>query len=85
MARVTTLDMALPEIDFALAPVPDLHAILAEMRERAPVAVICYHGQPAWLILGHKEVTAAFADDSLFPSEAFYNLSAKMKIKAMNE
>jgi cytochrome P450 len=68
--------MAFPEIDFALAAVPDLHAILAEMRERGPVAVICYHGQPAWLILGHKEVTAAFADDSLFPSEAFYTLWA---------
>ena len=45
MAHVTTPDMAFPEIDFALAAVPDLHAMLAEMRERGPVAVICYHGQ----------------------------------------
>ncbi len=73
---MTTLDIAFPEIDFAVAEVPDLHAILAEMRARGPVATVCYHGQPAWLILGHKEVTAAFADETIFPSEAFYTLWA---------
>ena len=70
------MNFLFPEIDFAIASVPDLHAILAEMRERGPLAVVCYHGKPAWLILGHKEISAAFADDVSFPSEAFYTLWA---------
>jgi cytochrome P450 len=56
------------EIDFATAPAPDLHALLARMREQAPVVSGRLHGEPAWVITRHAELRAAFKDEAHFHS-----------------
>ena len=66
-----------PEIDFAMAEAPDLHARLAEIRARAPVVPVRYHGSTAWLIATHKELVAAFSDEETFPSAAMYAVHAE--------
>ncbi len=62
----------LPELDFATAEVPDLHAILAELRTHGSVVPVRFHGELTWLILGYEELANAFADDETFPSFAIY-------------
>ena len=61
-----------PHIDFALDPVPDLHAVLAELRSRHAVVPVHYHGENAYLITRFHEVQAALADEETFPSAAAY-------------
>ena len=46
-------------IDFALDPVPDLHAVLADLRSRHAVAPVNYHGDNAYLITRFRDVQAA--------------------------
>jgi cytochrome P450 len=58
------------EIDFATARAPDLHAILAEMREAGAVVPGRLHGRPAWVITRHAELRAAFMDEAHFQSAA---------------
>jgi cytochrome P450 len=65
-------DVLLPELDFAHAPLPDLHAVLAGLRRHGPVVPVRFHGEKTWLILGYEELTAAFADDETFPSKTIY-------------
>ena len=55
-------------IDFARAPVPDLHAILADLRREGPVGRVTFHGRLAWLTTTHAETRAALADEDQFPS-----------------
>ncbi|HEU4430846.1 MAG TPA: cytochrome P450 [Myxococcota bacterium] len=62
----------MPELDFALAPLPDLHAVLERLRSHGPVVPVRFHGERTWLILGYDELTAAFADDETFPSREIY-------------
>jgi cytochrome P450 len=64
--------LLMPGVDFAHAPLPDLHAVLAALRERGPIVPVRFHGETTWLILGYAELTAAFADDETFPSKAIY-------------
>jgi cytochrome P450 len=59
---------SLQEIDFASAPAPDLHAVLAQMREEGPVVSGRLHGKPAWVITRHAELRAAFKDETHFHS-----------------
>ncbi len=59
-------------LDFAMDDVPELHEILADLRERLPVAPIRYHGQVAYLITRFDDLKAAMADDESFPSSAAY-------------
>jgi cytochrome P450 len=61
-----------PHLDFATAELPDLHAILAGLRERFAVAPIRYHGEVAQLITRFADVRAALADDDTFPSSEAY-------------
>ena len=61
-----------PEVDFATDDVPNLHEILADLRERHRVAPVQYHGKLAWLITRHRDLHAAFADDDALPSAAAY-------------
>ena len=65
-------EVLLPELDFAHAPLPDLHAVLDSLRAHGPVVPVRYHGETAWLILGYDELAAAFADDETFPSKTIY-------------
>lgn len=67
----------LPHIDFARDRVPDLHALLDELREHGPVVSVQYHGQPTWLINGFAELSQAFADEVHFRSEATYMIHAE--------
>ena len=61
-----------PELDFAHAPLVDLHAVLDTLRPHGPVVPVQFHGERTWLILGYDELAAAFADDETFPSRAIY-------------
>ena len=65
---------ALREIDFATEPLPgeELHRALAELRDEGPVAQVRFAGRPAWLILGHPELAAAFKDEAAFPAGEQY-------------
>lgn len=64
---------AIAEVDFARDELPGLHAILAELRERAAVTPVRFHGATAFLITRFAELQAAFADDALFPSADAYS------------
>lgn len=59
------------ELDFGSDPLPDLHGILREIREKTRFARVRFHGQPATLITRYDDVRAAFRDDEAFPSRAF--------------
>jgi cytochrome P450 len=56
------------EIDFATALAPDLHEVLAQLREAGPVVPARLHGQPAWIITRHAELRTAFKDEAKFHS-----------------
>jgi cytochrome P450 len=58
------------EIDFAAALVPDLHAVLSELREAGSVVAARLHKQPAWIITRHAELRKAFKDEAHFHSAA---------------
>jgi cytochrome P450 len=61
-----------PDLDFARDPIPDLHAVLADLRARHRVAPVRYHGERAFLITRFADVQAALADEERFPSAAAY-------------
>ncbi len=69
-----------PDTDFAILPgkgesVPTFHAMLARLREERPVAPIRFHGQPAWLLTRHADVSAAFRDERLFSARAIQEVN----------
>lgn len=59
------------DIDFGSDPLPDLHAILRDVREQTRFARARFFGNPATLITRYDDVRAAFRDDEAFPSRAF--------------
>jgi cytochrome P450 len=61
-----------PHVDFGRDEVPELHAILADLRERHAVAPVRYLGEPAWMITRFGDLRAAMADDETFPSADAY-------------
>lgn len=62
-----------PHVDFATDAVPDLHDVLADLRERHRVAPVRYHGKLAWMITRFDDLQQAFADEDAFPSAAAYS------------
>lgn len=73
MAAVTdeAIEYAYPEIDFGTADVPDLEELMARLQPQGKRVVrIRYIGQPAWLILRHKELYDAFMDSVHYPCSA---------------
>jgi cytochrome P450 len=73
MAAVTdeAIEYVYPEIDFGTAEVPDLDALMTRLQEEGKRVVrIRYIGQPAWLILRHKELYDAFMDSAHYPCSA---------------
>lgn len=64
--------LRLPEIDFALAPLPDLHDVLAKLRETEPVSRIVFSGKPTWLINDYETVSRHIASDVLLSAPAAY-------------
>lgn len=59
-------------IDFANDEVPNLHAILGELRGRHAIAPIQYHGAISYMITRFRDLQDAMADDECFPSSAAY-------------
>lgn len=60
-----------PEIDFGLDDVPDFEALIAELHAQGKRVVrVRYIGQPAWMLVGHKEVWDAFMDTGHYPCSA---------------
>jgi cytochrome P450 len=66
-----TLDL---DVDLALDDVPDLPALLHEIRATHPAAWVNAFGQRALLLSSHELVEAAFRDEATFPAAAFYSL-----------
>jgi len=66
-----------PELDFATAPLPDLHAVLGEIREQTPVAAVCFHGEIAYLTTRHAVLADAFANEDAMPSAAIHEHHAQ--------
>ena len=64
-----TLDV---DVDVLLDDLPDVAGFQRELRDRAPAAWGRGFGQPALLLLSHELVNAAFRDEDVFPSAAFY-------------
>lgn len=69
---MSEVQVEVPEIDFAMDAVPDLHEILADLRTRHAVAPVRYHGATAYLITRFGDLRSAMADDDTFPSWAAY-------------
>ncbi|MEO5878465.1 MAG: cytochrome P450 [Streptosporangiaceae bacterium] len=63
--------------DFAVESLPDLHTVLAQARETAPVVPALFLGERAWLVTRHADVAAAFTDEEAIPSAAAYRLFAE--------
>jgi len=62
-----------PDIDFAVAPVPQLYELVATLRESGQrVAPIVYGQRRSWLILGFSDVSSAFLHEKSFPSADFH-------------
>lgn len=64
----------LARMDLAKVDLPgrELHAALAEARERAPVVRVDFGGRKAWLIVGHDALRSAFKDEAAFPAGEWY-------------
>lgn len=66
-----------PELDFASEDVAGLHQILADLRQRRPVAPVNFHGEQAWMLTRYDDVEAAFRDEETLPAEAAYRLHSE--------
>jgi cytochrome P450 len=60
------------DIDLALDDVPDLPALMHEIRATHPAAWVRSFGEPTLLLCSHELVDAALRDEETFPSKAFY-------------
>ena len=72
-ASLSQVDM--DGVDFALDDLPDLHAVLAELRGRRNYAIVPFAGTRAVLLLTQELVAAGFRDEETFPSAAAYSLT----------
>ncbi|HZO09848.1 MAG TPA: cytochrome P450 [Myxococcota bacterium] len=61
-----------PHLDFAWDEIPDLHAVLADLRQRLAVAPVRFHEHTAFLITRYPDLLEALSDDEIFPSAAAY-------------
>ena len=62
--------------DFSRWQLPgmELHHLMDELREQAPVVPITFHGMPAWLATSHQALTAAFKDTVALPPHRAYQI-----------
>ena len=56
--KSSSLTFDVEDVDFAFDDQPDLHAVLAQLRERKPYAVVPFAGVPAVLLLTDELVRA---------------------------
>jgi cytochrome P450 len=66
-------EMRFPEIDFAADPLPDLHEVLAELREREPVSRIQFAGRPIWLVNDYETVRRFIGSDEILSAPDAYD------------
>ncbi|BBZ25883.1 cytochrome P450 [Mycolicibacterium madagascariense] len=64
-------------IDFAFDDQPDLHAVLARLRERRPYAIVPFAGVRGVLLLTDELVRAAFRDETTFPAAPTYAMTTE--------
>ena len=65
-------DPILPDIDFALHDVPDLHEINDALRDHGPVVPILFATRPMWMVQGYDAVKHAMTDEEhLSTTEAY--------------
>jgi len=62
----------LPELDFAIEPLPDLHEVLAELRTREPVSRIVFAGKPTWLANDYETVARHISSDEILSAPVAY-------------
>jgi len=70
-------ELLLPDIDFGLDEVPNLHGLIDELRPHGPVVRVKYLGEPVWLINSFAELRQAFADEEHFASAAAYKIHSE--------
>ncbi|OCB11753.1 cytochrome P450 [Mycobacterium intracellulare] len=75
MPPAQTLDVE--NVDFAFDNQPDLHAVLARLRERKPYAIVRFARVPAVLLLTDELVRAAFRDEATFPAAPVYAMTTE--------
>ncbi len=63
----------MPELDITMDDIPDMHRVLAALREQGPVVQVRCYGAPAWIILSYEALRDALRDEETFPSEASYS------------
>jgi cytochrome P450 len=61
-----------PDLDFAVAPLLDLHEVLAELRAREPVSRIVFAGRPTWLLNDYETVSRHISSDEVLSGPAAY-------------
>src|ERR1700710_952411 len=64
-------------IDFAFDDQPDLHAVLARLRERRPYAIVPFAGVRAVLLLPDELARAPFRDEATFPAAPTYAMTTE--------
>ena len=65
--------VAHPEINVTMDDIPDLHRVLAAMREESPLVEVRCNGERAWIILTYEALRDALRDEDTFPSAASYS------------
>ena len=63
---------ATPDFGRDALPGPELHQVLARLRQAAPVSRVLMGGRPCWLIAGHEALSLAFRDEVAFPAGEWY-------------
>lgn len=67
-----------PDIDFGNADLPDLHERLNKLRDAGErVIKVIFNQEPAWMILNHADVSAAYLDEERMPGSAAYQLHSE--------
>jgi cytochrome P450 len=77
VAQTATQQVEYPELDFASEDIADLHRVLADLRQRRPVAPVTFHGERSWMLTRYDDVEAAFRDEETLPAEAAYRLHSE--------
>lgn len=69
---MSEMDPRFPELDFATAPLPDLHEVLATLRDREPVSRIVFAGRTIWLANDYETVSRHISSDEVLSAPAAY-------------
>jgi cytochrome P450 len=64
------------EMDIALQPLPDLHQLTHEIRNRGRMSMVKIFGAPAAILTHYEDVIAAYRDEETFPAKAAYSVIA---------